>query len=1005
MLEIKTLGCLSFKANGQIVKNLGSHKAEAIMVYLAKEGREVNRNILKTLLWPESSEELSSTSLRVELSNLKKILGTYLDISRDLVGIKPDGKVNFDLHDLEGSLACGQVEQALKVYQGSFLQGFHIRDSPEFEDWLRWEQERVDRSVISALHTSISKAIKAEEFSRGLDFVWRLLEIDPMDELAHQKCMLLLALGGQRSSALTQFEKCSAILKNELGVEPSKETNELYGKIIRGEYLSQPVPAIPKHNLPTKQTSFIGREKELAEIERLIHDPLCRLITLVGPGGIGKTRLALQAANNTLRLFPDGAYFVSLDTCNLADHIVPAIASALQFDIDTMASDLDPKSQLIDYLRNRVILLLVDGFEQLIDHAKLFSEILEQAPQVQVLATSRQKLALKSEWIFHVEGLPFPESLTEAPKDDTDALRLFIERSYQANSSFGLQETDYEDAVRICQLVEGMPLGIELAAAWTSVLSPWEISEEIEKSLDFLTTSLRDVPEKHRSLQAVFESSWQLLTEEQRELFSTLSVFRGGFDRKAAMLVAGATLPQLSTLLDKSLLRRSETGYFTMHGLLQQYGAEKLKMNPDQKEDLYERHCAYFVDFLTQREADFMGGRMIQARKEIWQEIENIRAAVYWAIFYWGLQQVRKLFMSLMSFYNVQGWYEAINAFHDIVQKRSEFLEDRGYKNLSKDPIIVCAKTHMAFFLSDCGQIVESETISRECLEILKKLKFKEELSECLQNLGVNASLCGEYETAEEYLEKAILLGRDCDHIFWPSYLLWLGHNYFLQGEYEKGKLSLEKCYELFDQKGTLWGTAYAISKLGLAADGLGEHSQALKYNQQALSIFEKSGIRIGIAYSLSRMSISAFFLEDYSKAVEFAQEGYRIFEELGHRWGKYASMCRLGFSYLGSNDIGKAKENFRNALKLSWEDQIIPLCLYALVGLASTMVEEGDEEKALELFLFAEKHPQIPLPYLEQAAHWMGEFDLEAQRDVRPGESEENKMEAMEKIFARALE
>jgi DNA-binding SARP family transcriptional activator len=270
MLEIITLGGLSLRMNGQAIEDMGSHKAEAILVYLVVEGREQNRNVLATLFWPESPQNQASTSLRVALSILRKHLGDYLDIYRDTVGFTADAKVYLDLSDLEAKLANEQMEQALDLYQGGFLQGFHIRDSSEFEDWLRLEQERLRRSVLNALHESIFEAIEAGDYAKGHIFVRRLLELDPLDELAHQQCMLLLSLDGQRTAVLTQYEKCCVILQEELGVEPSQETQELHEMILRGESPASLGPVLPTHNLPTPPTSFIGRKRELAQIGELI---------------------------------------------------------------------------------------------------------------------------------------------------------------------------------------------------------------------------------------------------------------------------------------------------------------------------------------------------------------------------------------------------------------------------------------------------------------------------------------------------------------------------------------------------------------------------------------------------------------------------------------------------------------------------------------------------------------------------------------------------------------
>jgi predicted ATPase len=337
------------------------------------------------------------------------------------------------------------------------------------------------------------------------------------------------------------------------------------------------MPALPENNLPAPQTSFVGRETELAEIGNLFRDPTCRLLTLVGPGGIGKTRLAIQAAGEALRYFPDGTYFVPLESADSADYLIPAIARALNFTLDSLINGADLRIQILDYLRKQSILLVLDGCEHVAGNTGDLPAILENAPHVRVLATSRQRMGLRSERAFPVEGLRVPQTAEEMRSDGMEAVRLFRERAAQARADFQLSVADYEPIVRICKMVDGMPLGIELAAAWTSILSPLEIAEAAEKSLDFLTTSMGDIPEGHRSLRAVFENSWSLLTDELRETFSKLAIFRGGFDLQAAQQAAGVSLEQLSALLNRSLLHRTQMGRFTIHSLLRQYAAEKLR--------------------------------------------------------------------------------------------------------------------------------------------------------------------------------------------------------------------------------------------------------------------------------------------------------------------------------------------------------------------------------------------------------------------------------------------
>jgi predicted ATPase/DNA-binding SARP family transcriptional activator len=973
MLEIRTLGGFSLGLNGQPVQDMGSRKAEALLVYLAVEVGLHNRNVLAALLWPECAQVQAATSLRVALTILRRRLDDYLEISRETVRIKPGARIYLDLADLQENLASGQTERAMEIYQGDFLQGFHLHDAADFEEWVRWEADRARSPFLKALHAAADSAVDDGNFAAGVNYLQRLLELDPLDERAHERCMLLLALDGQRGAALAQYQRCCAVFAAELGAEPAEEIQRLHGKILRGEKLTPPEPAIPGHNLPAAQTCFVGRDKELEQIGRLLKDPFCRLITLVGPGGCGKTRLALQAAGKARRSFADGEYFVPLEACHATNYLISAIAKVLQFSIDGYASDFDPKTQLLDFLRNRSTLLVMDSFEHLVDGAGLLTEILEAAPKVKLIVTSRQRLDLHGEWVIQLDGLPVHLAGEHNEPRPSDAVQLFCMRARQAKADFQLAEADQEPVSRICQMVEGMPLGIELAAAWHPMLTPPEIAAEMEKGLDFLATSKRDVPEKHRSLRAVFDSTWALLDDDQKALFSQLAIFRGGFTRQAAEQVCGASLAQLSALRDKSLLWITGMGSYNMHSLLRQYALEKMNQAEEEdREALYSRFSIYYIHRLFERGMDFWGTRMIQARDETRSEIENLRAAIDWACQHWEEGETRRALISLMYFYVCHGWHEGKDVFRDIARLRSQALGARGVPDLANDPVVLASRVHQALFLTELGQIEESEAISRECMKGLIELGMKEELTECLNNLGVNASFRGEYEESCEWLEKAVLVGRECGHLVWYTCLLWLGHTYFLLGEYEQGILTLKKSLELFERLGTHWGIGFGLSKMGLALDGMGKHAQALQAHRDALAIFNRINNSAGQGFALSRMCMSAGLLGEYQLAVEYGLEACQFCEKIGHQWVICLTHCRLIFAYLGLGEIQKAKQSVIIALEQSGREQMLPILLYALAGAASIFAALDEEQAACELFSYVRQHPQTPGAFLMQAERWM---------------------------------
>ncbi len=609
-LRLEFLGGMAISQNGAPVSGFISAKAPALLCYLAVTGRPQFRLVLANLLWGELPEENACANLRKALSNLRDLLGDHLIITPRTVawnrecaywldvetfleraGSKSDSSAGVTSlrRDLTGcsavsmsalisSTGVAHLIEAAELYRGDFLDGFYVHHAPMFEEWTLGQREMLRKLAGYVVRRLALHYAACDELDSAISYTSRWLTLDPWQEEAHRQMMSLLARAGDRSAALAQYEKCRRILGQELGVEPMAETTALYRRI-RGMGGARP------HNLPRPTTSFVGRQAELTLLLDRLDAPDCCLVSILGPPGIGKTRLALEAAarirNRSDDTFPDGIFFVPLLNAHTRPALIAAIAAALGLTPPVAPA---PQAELLRYLRNRDLLLVLDGFEHLAGEADLLTAIVQQAPQVKLLVTSRHRLNLQAEWPLMLEGLSYPSLDMAASLEAFGATQLFLQRARQACPEFTPSAADARAITLVCEMVEGLPLAIELAASATRSMSCVEIAQAIESNLDALSVLQSDFLPHHRSIRAAFEYSWRLLSPTEHRALCRLAGFHGCFTCESAEHRAdvGATL--LTVLVDKSLVRRGPAGY-EMHELIRRFVVEK-------SAELTQRHSA-----------------------------------------------------------------------------------------------------------------------------------------------------------------------------------------------------------------------------------------------------------------------------------------------------------------------------------------------------------------------------------------------------------------------------
>ena len=664
---------------------------------------------------------------------------------------------------------------------------------------------------------------------------------------------------------------------------------------------------VVNHNLPAQVTPFLGRETELAALKNLLSDQHNRLITIMAPGGMGKTRLALETAQQMIQAFPQGLYFVSLDRISSAELIEQSVAEVLPI---FLSSNEDPKSRVLAYLHDKTILLVMDNFEHVLEGAALVQDILKAAPRIQILATSRAKLNLTGEMVFNIEGL----TVGNGSPANGSAIQLFAQSARQTHPTFELNDTVVPAVTKICQLVDGMPLAIVLAAAWIDTLSADEIAVEIERSIDLLETEKRDMPKRQRSVRAVIESSWNQVDASAQTLLKRLSVFRGGFTRAAAQEAAGASLRGLAQLVDKALLRRDPgSGRYYIHELLRQYGEEQLKQSVQEETSAHENHAKYFADFVRTCWARMHGNGVTISLLEIEADIENIRLA--WN--HWTDKQDGSRLLAFLDAMFI--FFETRGSFVPAIQFFGHAVE----RLVSNEPGIECVRAlvqaRQAWFTALIGLPEAGLPMAQESVAILRH--HNQDIStETWQCVNLNALYTNKTEilsqTSQEMLRRA-------------------------------------------DRTGDPWERGWALIWWAYVLVSKQQVGEAIQAGQESLAIFEELNNPFGLCVaSVTVMGSMTMFMGNLGAAKTYLLRGVQAAEE-----HSYLHMLQIGYDYLGmialqEKDVEGAKQYFLKGLRISQACGETRQMLAALRYFASVHMAEGNLDKALQLLAVVLNHP-----------------------------------------------
>lgn len=632
-----------------------------------------------------------------------------------------------------------------------------------------------------------------------------------------------------------------------------------------------PAKTASLYNLPPQPTSFIGREPEILEIADHLRDRHCRLLTLVGMGGMGKTRLAIESV---CRLstddFKHGVYYVPLAPLSSSDNIVTTVIDVLGMMI---GEDGTPQDELIDFLSGRNLLLVMDNFEHVLDGADLIADILNHTSDVTILTTSREVLNLQMEWVWQVKGMSFPDTDTN-DIELYSALKLFINRAKQTRRDFSV-EHELEKIIRICQLVEGMPLAIELAASWLKTLSCEGVLKQIEQGIDFLSSRMRDIPERHRSVRAVFDHSWNLLTDDEQAVFSRLSVFRGGFTLDAARAVADADLMTLSGLVEKSMIKRDSHGRYDIHELLRQYAEDHLH-GCGEFAATNKQHMVYYAQFMLNREQDVKGKRQIDSLHEIEADFENVRVAWNYAVRHRDEQALSSMMETLALFCDIRSKYQmgealfnhAVQNFQTYDRVNTPFLNRLRVRYLQ------------VWMLQHRFPVPEHiYQLAKTCQQIAEQQDDRLTTMTCCWIQGILSGFSGELETAKTNLERAIELSQQYDTYYYGRTLRILDNLYTYQF-YEDTPYAddVNRKHEIVTRQiQDIHGLADALALKQSRLVRQGKYKESQEYLRDAVSKWRMIGDTKSIGIGTFSLGIHSFFDGEFESATHLLNEGLQM--------------------------------------------------------------------------------------------------------------------------------
>ncbi len=914
-----------------------------LLSYLAGRADWVARETLLTLFWPDRSADSAGNNLRQLLRRVRALNVPGLEIERGRLRWTPAT----DVAAFVEAVADRRWEEALGHYEGPLLDGLDNTGTGDYAAWLEGERARL-RGLWRTSVLRRAEQLREQHWHLEAAGLLETLVNEDLDEEALRLQVGAFQNSGGRERALQACERFIRRLRDELNLGPEPELASLLRSLQmptdpEGAPVGQgpPPPALPT-------TSFVGRDPELAEVTRLLVGVGVRLLTVSGPGGIGKTRLALEAARRLAPNFPDGVYVVPLMALGDPTLIASSLADALGL---ALAGQDPPLQQVTRFIGRRRLLLVFDNHEHLLGGVEVAQAVVRACPNVRLLVTSRERLGLEDEWLLPLVGLehPDPGQAGEVDGPHFDAVRLFLDRARQVRLDYRLRAEDLAPLTRLCRLVGGSPLALELAAVWVRSLPVAEIAREIGNSLDFLETTDRGKEPRHRSLRAVFEHSWRRLSPPEQQTLRRLAVFPGSFRLEAARSVAGASLPTLAALVDASLLRLTSEDRYSRHALLHQYMREKLAEAPLEAQETERLHHRHYLALLAERGDAILGPQGGEALSVLDEELENIRAA--WEHASTCDDDLQQGVVQAALYYDrrarFQEGFEAYGRAAVTLQQRSPRSE-----RLIGDLLV-----RQGWFAMRLGRHGEARRLAFQGLGQVPPESVS--AIHAHNAVGNAAERMGDYPQAEAHLREALrlaglhrLLPRQADlsaHLAAVVSAL---------GRYAEAGELLGAALALYGQLSYQVGTVFGLVQQGQMLLNQGILPAAEHAFRRALKLARDLGVHPQVPAGLQGLAGVAFGRGQYDEAKRLGEEALAQLKMQGHPSGEASVLGLLGRTSVALHAGAQARSQLQQALSVAWANGETPRLLELLAYLGEWRLGRGETQEAAFLLRLVSEHP-----------------------------------------------